>query len=394
MFLAFAGVRNMSEQKNNETKQAKQKSDLTHRSKMILETSIDGFCVVGLDGRLLEVNSSLCNLTGYSKAELLKMKITDIEANETSEQVAQHIGKITTQGYDRFETKHSRKDGKMIDIEVSTQYCNFGEEKFLFSFFRDITEKKQLELEKENYKESLLKAQRQAYIGSMGMIVAHQVNQPLTKINILLDRVKDKAEDESCYQDVIRDVKESLVEVKEATSIIRKFRQYSKDSALEGAGKVNISAIADRVVSVLAERGKQAKMRISIKGLEDFPEVETNETALEQIFLLIIQNAIEAADGRKSHKLDITGKFADGNIELQFTDDCCGIAPGNLDRIFEPFFSTKTEDEGMGLGLDIVQQILTSCGGQIRVESKLGKGATFYVTLPISNTMGGIKNEN
>ena len=122
-------------------------------------------------------------------------------------------------------------------------------------------------------------------------------------------------------------------------------------------------------------------------GLGDLPEVKTNEMALEQIFLIIIQNAIEAADGRKEHKLDITGKFADGNIELQFADDCCGIAPENLDRIFEPFFSTKTEDKGMGLGLDIVQQILISCGGQIRVESQLGKGTTFYVTLPVSNSM-------
>jgi signal transduction histidine kinase len=129
-------------------------------------------------------------------------------------------------------------------------------------------------------------------------------------------------------------------------------------------------------------------MRIAIKGLRDLPEVETNKTALEQIFLIIIQNAIEAADGRKSHKLDITGKFADDNIELQFSDDCCGIAPENLDKIFEPFFSTKTKDKGMGLGLDIVQQILISCGGQIRVESRTGTGTTFYVTLPVANTPG------
>ena len=128
-------------------------------------------------------------------------------------------------------------------------------------------------------------------------------------------------------------------------------------------------------------------MRISTNGLRDLPEVEINETALEQTFLIITQNAIEAADGQKPHKLDITGKFADGNIELQFADDCCGIAPENLDKIFEPFFSTKIEDNGMGLGLAIVQQIFISCGVQIRVESHLGKGTTFYVTLPISNSL-------
>ena len=71
------------------------------------------------------------------------------------------------------------------------------------------------------------------------------------------------------------------------------------------------------------------------------------------------------------------------NTSLTFLG--CGIAPENFDKIFEPFFSTKSDGKGIGLGLDIVQQILISCGGEIRVESQLGKGATFYVTLLISN---------
>jgi len=137
----------MSEQKDSEMKPAKQKSNLTGHRKMILETSIDGFCVVGLDGKLLEVNTSLCNITGYSKEELLKMTLTNIEAAETPEQIAQHIDTIMKQGYDRFETKHRRKDGKIIDVEVSSKYCDFDEDRFFCSFFRDIAEQKQMKAE-------------------------------------------------------------------------------------------------------------------------------------------------------------------------------------------------------------------------------------------------------
>ena len=72
----------MSEQKDTETKLPEQKNNLTRRNKIILETSIDGFCVVDLDGKLLEVNSSFCDITGYSKEELLKMKLADIEVLE------------------------------------------------------------------------------------------------------------------------------------------------------------------------------------------------------------------------------------------------------------------------------------------------------------------------
>ena len=374
----------MSEQKDTETKLPEQKNNHTLRNN---ETSIDGFCAVDLDGKLLEVNSSLCDITGYSKEELLKMKIADIEVLETTEQTAQHIAKIMKQGYDRFETKHRRKDGKIIDIEVSAQFCGLDENKFFFAFFRDITKLKRLEAERDIYKGKVLRAQKHAYIGSMGAIVAHQVNQPLTKINVLLDRALDNAKDRTCSPVVIKDLKKSIAEVKKAVSIIRKFRQNSKDLALEDVGKVNVSAAADRIVHVLSQRAKQAKIHVSI-NLGDLPEVETNKTALEQIFLIIIKNAIEAADGLKPHKLDIIGKFTDGNIELRFSDDCCGIAPENIDKIFEPFFSTKTEDKGMGLGLNIVQQLLMNCGGQIRVESRLDSGTTFYVTLPISNTPG------
>ncbi|TSA45602.1 PAS domain S-box protein, partial [bacterium] len=137
----------MSKQKDTETKPAKQKSNLTHRSKMILETSMDGFCMTDLDGKLLDVNSSLCDITGYSKKELLAMKITDIEALETPEQTAQRIDKVVKQGHDRFETKHRHRDGKIINIEVSSQVCDLDENKFFFSFFRDITQRKKSEEE-------------------------------------------------------------------------------------------------------------------------------------------------------------------------------------------------------------------------------------------------------
>jgi len=628
----------MSERKDNETKPDEQKSRLAYCSKMILETSIDGFCVIDIDGRILEVNSAYCDIIGYPKEELIGKQVGDIEANETPEQISEHKREVMKKGYCRFETRHRRKNGRIIDIEVSSQFCNIELDKFFFSFFRDITKRKKAEealrnseekykklfeettdaifvadaetgvlvdcntaavklvdkekselvgkhqrilhppeeiegefsrtfkqhlrekegqilesqiitkkgeirdvairanrfelggrkwiqamfrditerkkteealreseeryktlfqraaegivvadtetkefkyvnpaickmlgyteeelgqfgvrdihpkedlqrvisefeaqargektlssnipclrkdgtiiyadisattvlidgrqcnvgfftditetkrikAELENYKEKILQAQKHAYIASMGAIVAHQLNQPLTMINMLLARTLEQIEDESCCPSVLENVRESLDEVKNAASIVRKFRQYSKYRTLEAVGKVNLSNVANRIISTLSERVKQAKMNISLRNMDELPEVETNEAALEQVFLIIIQNAIEASDGRKWHKLDIVGKSTDDDVELRFSDDCCGIAPENLDKIFEPFFSTKSDGKGIGLGLDIIQQILISFGGEIRVKSQLGKGATFYLTLPVSDTM-------
>jgi len=122
----------------NERRQAAEK----HRA--IVQTALDGFWISDLEGRLLEVNDSYCAMVGYSREELLTMSIPDIEALENPRGTARHIKKIVEQGFDRFETRHGRKDGRVIDVEVSVNYLDVGGGQ-MFVFVRDITERKQAE---------------------------------------------------------------------------------------------------------------------------------------------------------------------------------------------------------------------------------------------------------
>ncbi len=116
--------------------------------KKIIQASIDGFWITDLQGHFLEVNDSYCSLTGYNHEELLKMKISDIEALEKQEDVAKRIEKIIKIGGDRFETRHKCKDGKIIDIEISVNYIK-EEGGRLCVFARDITEKNREKEESE-----------------------------------------------------------------------------------------------------------------------------------------------------------------------------------------------------------------------------------------------------
>jgi nitrogen fixation negative regulator NifL len=122
-----------------ERKQAEEKQQA------IIKTALDGFWTCNLDGKLLEVNDSYCKMIGYTREELLKMSIQDIEAVENHEQTAQRIKKIAEEGSDRFETQHKRKDGKIIDIEISVNCPNAGEGQ-MFVFVREITERKRVEV--------------------------------------------------------------------------------------------------------------------------------------------------------------------------------------------------------------------------------------------------------
>ena len=134
--------------------------DITERKKaeeqhrVILRTAHDGFWITDLQGRLLEVNDSYCEMVGYTQEELLTMSISDVEVTEGPEETAKHIKNIMKQGCDHFETRHKRKDGRIIDVEVSVNYLDVGEGQ-MFVFVRDITERKQAEEEAEASKSKL-----------------------------------------------------------------------------------------------------------------------------------------------------------------------------------------------------------------------------------------------
>ncbi len=112
---------------------------------LITSTSIDGFAKIDAEGRILEFNNIFCQMTGYSENEICRMKISDFEANEKPEETADHINNVIKCGYDKFETRHRKKDGSMIEVEVSATYSkNLGQ---ILVFFNDITERKTNEKE-------------------------------------------------------------------------------------------------------------------------------------------------------------------------------------------------------------------------------------------------------
>jgi PAS domain S-box-containing protein len=112
----------------------------------VLSTSMDGFYIVSKNGMFLEVNEAYCKMIGYTREELLKMGVKDVEALETEEMIQRRIKKIFENGYDRFETKHKRKNGTLIEIEASVKSSNDGTER-MFCFMHDITERKRKEEE-------------------------------------------------------------------------------------------------------------------------------------------------------------------------------------------------------------------------------------------------------
>lgn len=219
---------------------------------------------------------------------------------------------------------------------------------------------------------------------TLSATVAHELSQSLTVIGLSIENALAKLETMSCPGTVVEDLKEGLIEVSNITSMVKRFRNFARESSENTLSEINLGAIANRVVRLLHKSARRAKVTLHLKGMNRLPSIYSYEKDIEQLFFALAKNAIEAADGKKSRQLITSGTVRDKHIELRFSDNFGGIAPENLDKIFELFFTTKLAGEGSDVGLCVVEHIVSRAGGKVRVESKAGEGSTFFVTLPIN----------
>ncbi|BAN34527.1 diguanylate cyclase/phosphodiesterase with PAS/PAC sensor(s) [Sulfuricella denitrificans skB26] len=164
-----------------ERKQAEIKlRESEERYRQTLQTSIDGFWIASSDGRILDVNDAYCQMISYEREELLNMRIPDLEAMESPEETARHIQEVLTKGHDRFETRHRRKDGQVLEIEISTVHQPGEDGGYFCAFLRDITKSKQVE---EDLRIAAIAFESQAGVmvtDANGIIV--RVNQAFTHL--------------------------------------------------------------------------------------------------------------------------------------------------------------------------------------------------------------------
>lgn len=282
------------------------------------------------------------------------------------------------------------KDGRVVWCRDEAIVVRDGSGKPLMmqGVMFDITAQKRAEEELDIYRKKMAQAERLTSLGTLSATIAHELNQPLTVIRLSIENSLEDLEPTSCCNAVKDVLKDALNEVVNATSVVNRFRNYARQSSRKNLCKTNLAAIAGRIIQLLSKTAQNAKMTLLLKGLDKLPPVYSNEKDIEQLFFALTENAIHAAGDKKSHRLTIEGLVKDKNVELRFRDNCSGIAPENLDKIFDPFFTTGSYDGRTGLGLPIVQQIVSDSRGKIRVRSRLGKGTTFYITLPIHPERG------
>ena len=233
---------------------------------------------------------------------------------------------------------------------------------------------RELERKVEERTRQLLHAERLATIGTLASGVAHEINNPATSILLDAERILE----ENLSNSEVREIAEGIVrQVERIRRITRSLLLFSRQSEFEPR-EVDLNGVIEDALEVLRPRLKNVKVE---KRFGELPTIKGDPSQLQQVFVNLILNALQAMPGGGTLTLETLTEG--GEVVARVRDTGVGIPREHLSKIFDPFFSTKKPSEGTGLGLSICQGIVERHNGKIEVESKLGEGTAFTVRLPV-----------
>jgi two-component system sensor kinase FixL len=274
-------------------------------------------------------------------------------------------------------------DGVIFEFYYSPLQDREGEVTGIIGVALDVTAKVKTQTELDRYRREVQKTARLAEVGTMGSVMAQQLDEPLAVTRLLLQRIVSDLPDAAKSEAVTESLKKGLSEISKAGDIVDRFRSVAQVPGKTIIAPVDIYQVAKRVMAVFAQSAKRANLSIAIKDIRFLPFMSMTVRELEQVFFILVQNAIDASDISKHQKLTISCSIGDKAIELLFSDTCGGIEPEKLQYLFEPFFTTEPDDKETGLSLAIAKRIVCGHGGEITAESRPGRGTTFHVKLPV-----------
>ena len=280
----------------------------------------------------------------------------------------------------RYDVRAKTKDGREILVSALATRIEFQGRVAVLLSLRDVTKDRRMEEEKQRLEEELLLAGRLAAVGELAAGVAHELNNPLAAIQgfaQLLTKSTDLNEATKKDLDTIYRVAQRAARITQ--NLLSFARKHKPEKQL-----ISINEALEKTLELRAYEMKANNIELSGQLQPDLPLTIADFYQVQQVFMNIIINAEQAmVEAHGKGKLVIKTRIVGNSIQITFTDDGPGISEENLDRIFNPFFTTKEVGKGTGLGLSICYGIVQTHGGRIYAKSKLGKGATFVVEIPI-----------
>lgn len=349
----------------------------------VIDASVDGIICADMNGNILVFNRGAERILGFSGEDVIG--VTDLEqlfSKELAHEIMRMIQSPAKDGPGRLESflvKIKCKDGSTVRCNLSAAIVddNAGEEVGIVAILVDLSERLTMEERLRDARENLLQAEKLAAMGRLTSQIAHEINNPLYGILNTLELLRPLAETDPRRLKIL-DV--ALTEGRHLSELLRKMLVLSKPEQ-EPQQPVDVNSLLDDLLLFVERQMREQSIRLDRAFNESLPDVMASPAQLRRVFLNMLRNARDAMPA--GGVLTVATVLHDDVAEVRIADTGVGIREEHRGRIFDAFFTTKGKMKGVGLGLSVAYTTIKAQGGDIRVESTLGEGATFIVTLPI-----------
>ncbi|GEM_PF-2510544 len=354
-----------------------------NKYRLLVENVSDMIFSMDLKGNFLFLSNNVKGILGYEAGELVGKNIVNYITRECRDKFFAELereepGSIGLKEFEcSFITKEEERRVLDIRLVMAEGFGNTGDEYVYYGTARDVTEKKELQ-------NRLLQSEKLSLMGEIISEVTHELNNPLTGIMgfselLLLDG--------NLTEEARGDVKKILEETERASKIIKNFLTFSRRYEPQKKS-CDINQILESVLEIRAYDMNVSNIKVVRKMDRRIPATMADPNQLRQVFLNLVSNAIYSMKESGGEGILAIETKRDGDkIVISVSDTGKGISKRNISKIFKAFFTTKDAGKGTGLGLAISKSIIEEHGGHINVESAPGKGATFYVELPLEKAV-------
>lgn len=352
----------------------------------VMASSVDGIVTTDLKGYITFLNRGMEEMLGYTREELLGTHISGIYLRGIDEARQIMTALRARQRVENYEMQILRKDKEVLSIINSASMLRDGEGNVIgtVGVFKDLTEQKKLQAKLKETQAHLIEASKLRALGELVAGVAHELNNPLMASQTILHVLEKDLHSDCPNRDrleVIRRCNERIAR------IVDHLREFSRQSRPE-LRPLDINLPIENALLITGQQLLDHQIHLERRLAQGLPNVLGDSNQLEQVFLNLISNARDALDEVERNKELIIETRAEQRagrtwVVAGVRDTGPGIPPEILDKVMEPFFTTKPVGRGTGLGLSLCFKIVEDHGGMLELQSQVGVGTEARVLLPI-----------
>ncbi len=382
--LIYILIQDITEIKQSE-QEVRRLEQTLHEMNALIEDAPLAILLIDMSGKILRVNQESTNLFKYGEDELLNFKIHDLFNPEYTEIIDKHYNEdlYNSSELNNLEISIQRKDGKLIDVEITSTIIKIADNMIIQSFFSDITERKNYERNREKLLDQLITSLE--FKSKFMATMSHELRTPLNVISGFTDLLLEGA-----YGELNKEQFGTLKDINSESNHLKKLIESTLDLSLIEVGKFELNyktfqlvPMMKELISIVNHAFIEKGLKYHSEGINDDIYIRADPLRFKQILFNLIDNAIKFTE-----KGEIRFRCIDNNNhwEFQLEDTGVGIAQEDYDVIFKEFGRTqqkiKKKFPGTGLGLALAKRLVQLHGGEIGFQSEVDKGTTFFFTIP------------